>query len=177
MTTALRTNPPCSNLNVTFQFRDPRAIISSMLSQPRAWRAYWQDGGQGTAVCRNMETNLIQLDQLLRTKQLHRSNFIEINYDQWMENVWAGIVRLFSFLDIELTPDLVADIETHFADNSSRRGYLSTFRGASHDKDSWRTKLDNETLRSVRRKCRNLLYDDDNENTELEDSDNTKSNI
>ena len=138
-----------------------------MLGQPKAWRAYLQEGDDGTAVCRNMEDNLAQLDHLVRTKQLSDTNFLEINYDEWMENVWAGILRIFSFLEIEMTADMVSRIQRHFSDDSSKRGYLSTYRGTSHDKDSWRTKLDSQTLELVESKCGNLLED---ETTEMEDS-------
>ena len=137
-----------------------------MLGQRKAWRAYLQEG-DGSAVCRNMEDNLDQLDHLVRTKQLSDTNFLEINYDEWMDNVWAGIFRIFSFLEIEMTADVVSRIQSHFSDDSSKRGYLSTYRGTSHDKDSWRTKLDNQTLELVESKCGNLLED---ETTELEDS-------
>ena len=72
-----------------------------MLTQPNGWSAYLQGGGgDGTKICGNMENNLRHFRELRRTNQLGDHNFLEINYDQWMEDVWAGIVRLFSFLDI-----------------------------------------------------------------------------
>ena len=159
-----------------------------MLALPKAWRAYLQGGGDGTQICGNMENNLRHFRELRRTKKLSDKNFLEINYDQWMDNLWAGIVRLFSFLDMRITPEMVARIQEHFQEKSGRRGYLSTYRGSSHDKDSWRTKLDNNTLDLVERNCKHLLYNeehddnDDNDDqeddgTEVDDSSTTKYNI
>ena len=152
-----------------------------MLSQPKAWRAYLQGGGDGTKICGNMENNLRHFRELRRTKQLNDKNFLEINYDQWMENLWVGMVRLFSFLDIKITPEMVARIQEHFQGNSWRRGYLSTYRGSEHDKDSWKTKLDLKTLELLERNCKHLLYNDDDDQeddgTEVDDSSTTKYNI
>ena len=113
-----------------------------------------------------MENNLRHFRELRRTKQLSAQNFLEINYDQWMENLWAGIVRLFTFLDIKITPEMSARIEEHFQEKSGRREYLSTYRGSNHDKDSWRTKLDNNTLARVERNCKHILYNEDDDNQE-----------
>ena len=132
-----------------------------------------------------MENNLRHFRELRRSKQLSDQNFLEINYDQWMENLWAGIVRLFTFLDIKITPEMSARIEEHFQEKSGRRGYLSTYRGSNHDKDRWRTKLDNKTLERVERNCKHLLYNDDHDadddqeddGTEVDDSSTTKYNI
>ena len=126
-----------------------------------------------------MENNLRHFRELRRTKKLSDKNFLEINYDQWMDNLWAGIVRLFSFLDMRITPEMVARIQEHFQENSGRRGYLSTYRGSNHDKDSWKTKLDNQTLDLVERNCKHLLYNDDDDDqeddtTEVDDSSTKK---
>ena len=104
-----------------------------------------------------MENNLRHFTELRRTKQLSDLNFLEINYDQWMEDLWAGIDRLFLFLDMRITREMSARIEEHFQDKSVRREYLSTYRGSNHDKDSWRTKLDKKTLAVVERNCKHLL--------------------
>ena len=136
-----------------------------MLSRPDGWSAYLQGGGgDGTKICTNMENNLRHFRELRRTKQLSDQNFLEINYDQWMENLWAGIVRLFTFLDIKITTEMSARIEEHFQEKSGRREYLSTYRGSNHDKDSWRTKLDNNTLARVERNCKHILYNEDDDN-------------
>ena len=136
-------------------------------------------GGDGTKICGNMENNLRHFRELRRTKKLSDKNFIEINYDQWMDNLWDGIVRLFSFLDIKITPEMSARIEEHFQEKSVRRDYLSTYRGSNHEKDSWRTKLDKNTLELVERNCKHLLYGNDQEDdgTEVDDSSTTKYNI
>ena len=100
-----------------------------------------------------------------------------------MGNLWVGIIRLFSFLDIKVTPEMVARIQEHFQEKSWRRGYLSTYRGRDHDKDSWRSKLDNKTLELVERNCKHLLYSDDDDDdqeedgTEVDESSTTKYNI
>ena len=156
-----------------------------MLAMPKAWRANLQGGGDGAKICGNMENNLQHFRELRRTRQLSDHNFLEMNYDQWMDNLWVGIVRLFTFLDIRITPEMVARIQEHFQEKSGRRGYLSTYRGSNHDKDSWRTKLDNKTLILLERNCKHLLYndvhvDDDDQGddgTEVEDSSTTKYNI
>ena len=138
-----------------------------MLAQPEGWSAYLQGGGDGTKICGNMENNLRHFRELRRTKLLGDHNFLEINYDQWMDDLWAGIVRLFSFLDLRITPEMSARIEEHFQEKSGRREeYLSTYRGSSHDKDSWRTKLDNNTLDLVERNCKHLLYNDHHDATD-----------
>ena len=137
-----------------------------MLAMPKAWRAYLQGGGDGAKICGNMENNLQHFRELRRTRLLSDHNFLEMNYDQWMDNLWVGIVRLFTFLDIRITPEMVARIQEHFQEKSGRRGYLSTYRGSNHDKDSWRTKLDNNTLARVKRNCKHLLYNEDDDNQE-----------
>ena len=147
-----------------------------MLSLPKAWRAYLEGGGgDGTKICGNMENNLRHFRELRRTKKLSDKNFIEINYDQWMDNLWDGIVRLFSFLDIKITPEMSARIEEHFQEKSVRRDYLSTYRGSNHEKDSWRTKLDKNTLELVERNCKYLLYNDDQDDLEDDGTDITQS--
>ena len=76
---------------------------------------------------------------------------------------------------------MVARIQEHFQGNSWRRGYLSTYRGSEHDKDSWKTKLDLKTLELLERNCKHLLYNDDDDQeddgTEVDDSSTTKYNI
>ena len=141
-----------------------------MLSLPKAWRAYLEGGGDGTKICGNMENNLRHFRELRRTKLLSERNFLEINYDQWMDNLWAGIDSLFTFLDIRITPEMSDRIQEHFQEKSGRREYLSTYRGSSHDKDSWRTKLDKNTLELVESNCKNILFNDGHDGTEVDDS-------
>ena len=117
-----------------------------------------------------MENNLRHFTELRRTKQLSDDNFLEINYDQWMEDLWAGIVRIFSFLDMRITREMLARIEEHFQEKSVVREYLSTYRGSNHDKDSWRTKLDKNTLELVESNCKNILFNDGHDGTEVDDS-------
>ena len=150
-----------------------------MFSQPEGWRAYLQGGGgggDGTKICGNMENNLRHFQELRRTKQLGYHNFLEINYDQWMDDLWAGIVRLFSFLDIKITREMSARIQEHFQEKPGvRRDYLSTYRDSTHDKDSWRTRMDNKTLDLVERNCKHIIHNDDDDLDD--DSSTAKFNV
>ena len=90
---------------------------------------------------------------------LNKDNFYEINYDEWMENLWGHIVRLYSFLGVQLTDKLVEKIQTHFSSEHARLSYLSTFRGSDHNKDRWMSDLDEKQKTFIEKQCGELIKD------------------
>ena len=70
--------------------------------------------GNGTVVCENMVLNKLGLEEMVGRGSLHAGNFIEVNYDRWMEDTWATIARLYHFLGVQLTPDTVQEIQVAY---------------------------------------------------------------
>ena len=152
--------------------------------------------GNGTVVCENMILNKLGLEEMVGRGSLHAGNFVEVNYDRWMEDTWATIARLYHFLGVQLTPDTVQEIQVayssfyfyrhvtlvslkeHFNDESERlrKSYLSTFQGSSHNKDQWMRRLSTEQKRFIQSKCGNLIdYMEEEENENYEDDDESET--
>ena len=147
-----------SELKVIHLVRDPRAILSSMWRNKKAWRPYLRVSN-GTLLCANMIHNNMRIREMMSIGILNKDNFYEINYDDWMENLWGQIVRLYSFLDIQLTDKLVEKIQAHFSSEHARLSYLSTFRGSNHNKDRWMSELDENQKAFIEKQCGELIQE------------------
>ena len=98
-----------------------------------------------------MRSNTDDFDKMKEEKIINSENFIEIHYDNWMENVKEETKSIFQFLDVKLTSQMVDDIQAHFS--SSKSGYLSTYRGPGWDRERWREELSQGQVRYVESKC------------------------
>ena len=101
------------NFKIIHLVRDPRAILSSMLRQPKAWKPYLRSSN-GTVVCEIMSRNYQLFDEMMEQGILNPGNFAEINYDNWMDNIWETIIQLYTFLDVQLTTNTVKQIQVGF---------------------------------------------------------------
>ena len=101
------------NFKIIHLVRDPRAILSSMLRQPKAWKPYLRSNN-GTVVCDNMNKNYNLFDEMMEQGILNPGNFAEINYDNWMDNIWETIIQLYTFLDVQLSTNTVKQIQVGY---------------------------------------------------------------
>ena len=144
-------------LKIIHLVRDPRAVLASMSRNYKAWGMLWRYGNNGTILCANMIHNNKRIAEMLSIGILNKDNFFEINYDDRMENLWGHIVRLYSFLGIQLSESTVEKIQSHFSDEKVRRSYLSTFQGTEHNKDRWMQELSESEKTHIESKCGPLI--------------------
>ena len=82
---------------------------------------------------------------------INSENFLEVHYDNWMENLMEQTKSIFKFLNVSLTSQMLEDIQAHFS--TSKSGYLSTYRGPGWDRERWRGELSMGQVRYVESKC------------------------
>ena len=98
-----------------------------------------------------MRSNTDVFEKMREEKIINSENFLEVHYDNWMENMKKETESIFQFLKVMLTPEMVSDIQAHFS--SSKFGYLSTYRGPGWDRERWRGELSQGQVRYVESKC------------------------
>ena len=98
-----------------------------------------------------MQSNTEHFNKMKEENIINSGNFLEVHYDNWMENQVKQTKSIFKFLDVNLTPKMIEDIQAHFS--TSKSGYLSTYRGPGWDRERWRGELSMGQVRYVESKC------------------------
>ena len=127
-----------------------------MQRMPKSWKAYLKDEN-GTVVCRNMMGNLAEFSVMMREGLINENNFLTVHYDQWMENLEEGTEVILDFLEVDVTKDIEKNIKSHWEENATKKGYLSTHRGAEagqeHIRERWRQELSDDMVEIIEDKC------------------------
>ena len=98
-----------------------------------------------------MKSNTEYFNKMKEEKVINSDNFLEIHYDNWMENLMEQTMSIFKFLNASLTSKMIEDIQAHFS--ISKSGYLSTYRGPGWDRERWRGELSMGQVRYVESMC------------------------
>ena len=98
-----------------------------------------------------MKSNTEYFNKMKEEKIINSDNFLEVHYDNWMENLMEQTLLIFKFLEVSLTSKMVENIQAHFS--TSKSGYLSTYRGPGWDRERWRGELSMGQVRYVESKC------------------------
>ena len=98
-----------------------------------------------------MKSDTEYFNKMKEENIINSDNFLEVHYDDWMENLMEQTMSIFKFLDVSLTSKMIEDIQAHFS--TSKSGYLSTYRGPGWDRERWRGELSMGQVRYVESKC------------------------
>ena len=98
-----------------------------------------------------MRSNTEYFNKMKEENIINSDHFLEVHYDNWMENMMHQTMTIFNFLDVSLTSKMIEDIQAHFS--TSKSGYLSTYRGTGWDRERWRGELSMGQARYVESKC------------------------
>merc|ERR1719419_1395139 len=148
----LETSNEEQNLKIIHLIRDPLEILASMQRMPKSWKAYLKDEN-GTVVCMNMMENLAEFSVMMREGLINENNFLTVHYDQWMENLEEWTEVILDFLEVDVTKDIEKNIKSHWEENATKKGYLSTHRGAEagqeHIRERWSQELSDDMVEII----------------------------
>jgi len=140
-----------SDVKIVHLVRDPRAMISSMLSQKEEW------GDRLSSFKRICEQ--VHQDMELGRK-LPSDKYLMVKYEDIVENPQNMFEKICAFTGIEFNEKVKQEINRKVSGDASDEEttkYYSTTRSAQFKHDSWKQKLDRKLVEEIQCDCSELL--------------------
>jgi len=140
-----------SDVKVVHLVRDPRGMIGSMLQQPEEWTTRL---GSYKGICSQMETDL-ELE-----KSLAPGNYLRVRYEDLVDNPVETFGKICEFSGIDFNDDVrrKIDLSSSGEKNDPKSSeYYSTVRSKNFKHDSWKKKMNKETIAQIECDCKDLM--------------------